>query len=203
MAQWIGASGYQRLLMKYQPQDTVMLVELRQKLNKIMMKKGQDPATLFEQIAAVENHYNAVTKKIAKDEFIVVVLDKSTMEYKSILTTEQRVKGTLCTLDDLESTMNQHWRQIGGSNEAEKNNKIFLAVVNYMDSVSSVATRDTKQVCAQRTTRMRILEVTSKVKALRRKTRESVISVAKLVTLIPTVGKMRRMQTRGWQIGNW
>ena len=59
------------LFKKYQPQDMVMLVELRQMLNKIMMKKGLDPATLFEQIAAVENHYNTATKKIAQDELIV------------------------------------------------------------------------------------------------------------------------------------
>ena len=81
---------------------------------------------MFEQNAAVENHYNTATKKNAQDELIAVVLDKSTMEYKSILTTEQRVKGTSCTLDDLELTMNQHWRQICGSSEAEKSNKISL-----------------------------------------------------------------------------
>ena len=80
-------------------------------LNKIMMKKGLDLATLFEQIAAVENRYNTVTKKIAEDELIAVVLDKSMMEYKAVLTAEQRAKGTLCTLEDLESAMNQHCRR--------------------------------------------------------------------------------------------
>ena len=120
-----------RLFKKYQPLDTVTLVELRQMLNKIMMKKGSDPATLFEQIAAVENPYNTVTKKIAQDVLIAVALDKSTMEYKSILTAEQRAKGTLCTLENLESAMNQHWRQIGRSDEVEKNNEISLAAVNF------------------------------------------------------------------------
>ena len=119
------------LFKKYQPVDTVMLVELRQMLNKIMMKKGLDLATLFEQIAAVENCYNTATKKIAEDELIAVVLDKSMKDYKSVLTAEQRVKGTLCTLEDLKSAMNQNWRQIGGSDEAEKNNEISLAAVNF------------------------------------------------------------------------
>ena len=100
-------------------------------LNKIMMKKGLDLVTLFEQIAAVENRYNTVNKKIAQDELIAIVLDKSTMEYKSILTAEQRVKGTSCTLEDLKSTMNQHWRQIGRSNAAEKSNEISLVAVNF------------------------------------------------------------------------
>ena len=82
------------LFKKYQPQDMVKLVELRQMLTKITMKKRLDPATLFEQIAAVENCYNTATRKIPQDELIAVVLDKSMMDYKSILTTEQRVKGT-------------------------------------------------------------------------------------------------------------
>ena len=101
-------------------------------LNKITMKKGSNPVTLFEQIASVENQYNTVTRKIPEEELIAVVLDKSTMDYKatSILTTEQRVKGTLATLEDLKSAINQHWRQIGRNNEAEKSNKISLAVVN-------------------------------------------------------------------------
>ena len=43
-----------------------------------------------------------MTKKFAEDELIAIVLDKSTMEYKSVLTAEQRAKGTLCTLEDLE-----------------------------------------------------------------------------------------------------
>ena len=77
-------------------------------LNKITMKKGSDPVTLFEQIAAVENCYNTVTKRIEEDELIAVVLDKSMTEYKAVLTTEQRAKGTACMLSDLESAMNQH-----------------------------------------------------------------------------------------------
>ena len=118
------------LFKKHQPQDTVTLVELRQMLNKITMKKGLNLVTLFEQIANVENCYSTATRKIPQDELIAVVLDKATMDYKSILTTEQRVKGSLVTLEDLQSTMNQHWRQIGGNNETEKNNKISLAAVS-------------------------------------------------------------------------
>ena len=119
------------LFKKYQPVDTVTLVELRQMLNKITMKKGSDPVTLFEQIAAVEHCYNTGGRKIAEDKLIAVVLNKSTMEYKAVLSAEQRVKGMMCTLEDLESAMNQHWRQIGGHEEAERSNEISLAAVNF------------------------------------------------------------------------
>ena len=41
------------LAKKYQPQDTITRVELRQQLNKIKMKKNEDPAKLFEQISQI------------------------------------------------------------------------------------------------------------------------------------------------------
>ena len=64
-------------------------MELRQILNKISMKKDLNPVTLFEQIARVESRYNTTTRKIPKEELITVVLDKSTKDYKTILTAEQ------------------------------------------------------------------------------------------------------------------
>ena len=51
---------------KYQPQDTMTRVELRQMLNKVSMKKEQDPASIFEQLSSIKNRYN--TKKITIDE---------------------------------------------------------------------------------------------------------------------------------------
>jgi gag-polypeptide of LTR copia-type len=101
------------LFKKYQPQDTLTRVALRQMLNKITMRKGSNPTKLFQQIAGVVNRYNTVTKKIPEDELIAVVLDKSPNEYKARLTAEKRVKAASVTLKDLESAMNQHWRQIG------------------------------------------------------------------------------------------
>jgi hypothetical protein len=48
---------------KYQPQDTMSIVELRHQLfNKVMFKKDADLATLFEEISAIENKYNTLTR---------------------------------------------------------------------------------------------------------------------------------------------
>jgi hypothetical protein len=35
------------------------------------------------------------------------------MDYKAVLTAEQKKKGNTLTLADLESAMDQHWRSIG------------------------------------------------------------------------------------------
>jgi hypothetical protein len=99
------------LFKKYRPQDTITRVELRQVLNAIKMKKGTDPATLFEQISSVENKYNTATKKIDQDDLIAVVLDAAPTEYRSLLTSEQQRLGSKMTIDDLEAIMNQYWRQ--------------------------------------------------------------------------------------------
>ena len=117
------------LFKKYQPQDMVMQVELRQMLNKISMKKDSNLVTMFEQITSVENRYNTLTRKIPEEDLIVILLDKSTKDYKAMLMAEQR--GTSMMLEDLELITNQHWHQISTSDEAnEKGTEISLFAVN-------------------------------------------------------------------------
>jgi hypothetical protein len=69
---------------KYNPQDTISRVELRQRLSAIRMKKNLDPATLFEQIRSIKNRFNTSTRHIEEEDLIAVVLDtalKSTRVY--------------------------------------------------------------------------------------------------------------------------
>ena len=56
----------EKLLDKYKPTDMMSRVELRMKLNKIKMKKNDDPKKLFEQISKVRNVYNNTTHKLTK-----------------------------------------------------------------------------------------------------------------------------------------
>jgi hypothetical protein len=121
-ANWPNGLAYlviKGLFKKYQPQqDMVTLVELRQMLNKISMKKDANLVTMFEQIASVKNRYHTVMRKIQEEELIAFILDKSTMDYKAMLIAKHRVRGTLLTLNDLKLVMNQHWFQISTSDEA-------------------------------------------------------------------------------------
>jgi hypothetical protein len=89
---WPNGLAHERtdaLKKKYQPCDTMTRVELRHQLNKATLKKNADPATLFEQISAIENKYNKSTRKIDEDDLIVVVIDAAPQEYQSVLTNEQ------------------------------------------------------------------------------------------------------------------
>ena len=105
------------LMRKYRPQDTISRVELRQMLNSITMKKDADPATMFEQIASVENKYNTATKQIEEDDLVAVVLDSAPEKYQAVLTAEQRAQGNNLKLEHLETVMNQYWRQITGGEQ--------------------------------------------------------------------------------------
>jgi len=112
--EWPGGLAYlvmEALNKKYRPQDTITRVELRQKLNKVAMKKNQDPATLFEQVSSIENQCNAPGVKIDEGDLIAVILDAAPEEYHAVLTLEQRLRGDKLTLNDLETAMNQFWRQ--------------------------------------------------------------------------------------------
>ena len=105
------------LLKKYKPEDTMTRVELRQELNKISMKKGEEPAALFEQISAVENRYNTGTSQVNKEDLIAVILDAASADYQAVLTSEQRSKGDQLTSSDLEDAMTQLWHQISKGNK--------------------------------------------------------------------------------------
>jgi hypothetical protein len=39
------------------------------------MKKGDDPAMIFDQLSTIENKYNTLTRMIKKEDIIAVVLD--------------------------------------------------------------------------------------------------------------------------------
>jgi hypothetical protein len=123
------------MLKKYKPQDTITRVELRQKLNKITMKRNADPATLFEQISSIENQYNAPGKKIEEADLIAVVLDAAPAEYQAVLTAEQRRRGTDLCVADLEEAMNQFWRQNQsprtGGNDKNDGNEVSLAAGDF------------------------------------------------------------------------
>ena len=64
---------------KYVPQDIMSRVELRRAMNKIRMKKREDPANLFEQISALENKYNTATYTLPDDELIAAVLENASV----------------------------------------------------------------------------------------------------------------------------
>jgi hypothetical protein len=72
------------LMAKYMPKDRISRVELRQMLASVSMKDNDDPATLFEQISAIENKYNTATNKIEEEELIAVVMSAAPKAYVSV-----------------------------------------------------------------------------------------------------------------------
>ena len=120
------------LLKKYRPIDTVSRVELRQQLNKVCMKKGSDPALLFEQLNSIQNQYLGPGNRIFKEDLIAVVLDVATEEYQGILAVERRLKGDALTLGDLENAMTKLYRQTNRGKtsrryEGEEGTEMLLA----------------------------------------------------------------------------
>jgi hypothetical protein len=109
---------------KYMPQDNVTRAELRQMLNRVSMKPNGNPAVIFEQISTHQNRYCTATRTIDSEDLIAVMLeDPATEEYSSILQCEQRIRGTGLTVDHLEDTMKEYWRQIKGSKPDKDNDK--------------------------------------------------------------------------------
>jgi hypothetical protein len=103
------------MFQEYQPRDTMTRVELRTRLNKITMKRGDDPRVIFEQLSAVKNMYNTATSKIKEEDLIAVVIAAAPKDYQGVLTNEQLRLGGQLKLTDLHKAMNALWRSLGGS----------------------------------------------------------------------------------------
>ena len=111
MNDWPGGRCYmvvELLLKKYQPSDTMTLVEVNQMLD-VKMSSNENPATLFEQVSKIENWYNTPTRKLDEQQLIAVVLKAAAESYQSVLMTVQLTKGNGLTMDDLEDAMNKMW----------------------------------------------------------------------------------------------
>ena len=92
---------------------------MRQALNKIEMKEGENPAKLYEQLAAVSNRFWDVGA-IAEVQQIAVILNAAPKTYHEILTGERLRHGNALTVEHLRVAMNLHWRIIGGENQTKE-----------------------------------------------------------------------------------
>ena len=109
---WPNGAAYlivRMMMKKYRPTDMMSKVEMRQKLNKVVMKKGSDPAILFETLAVIEDKYDG---SVDKADLIAIILDAATDEYQSVLTAKESAEGPKLTLMDLELIMGQHYRRL-------------------------------------------------------------------------------------------
>lgn len=71
---WPGGLAHKvvaELKRRFQPDDILCRVELRRSLIAIKMKKGQDPAKLFEQVYSIQNRSKV---EIPEEDFVAVVL---------------------------------------------------------------------------------------------------------------------------------
>ena len=78
----------------------------------VEVKPKDDPKTLFEQVALIQNWYNDGTKKIQKDQLVAVVLTAAPVEYTAVLTLEQQKQGTGLVLSHLRVVMNKYCRAV-------------------------------------------------------------------------------------------
>jgi hypothetical protein len=61
------------LIKKYRPDDIIEAAETRRRLNDVSMRKYDDPAILFKQLAEIEVSYAGTTIKITEQDCIGVV----------------------------------------------------------------------------------------------------------------------------------
>lgn len=122
------------LMKKFMPNDGMSSVEMRQQLDKVSMKRNDNPEVLFEQLSRIKNQFVSATVKLSEADQIAVVLGKAPKEYKSVLTNLQVVLRSGLTLEDMSTAMNLHWRSItaGEDNVIGSGNELVLSAFSGM-----------------------------------------------------------------------
>jgi hypothetical protein len=98
--EWPGGEAWMintALVKKYRPDDIISAAEARRILNDVSMKKYDDPAMLFEQLAEIEVDYAGTTIKITEQDCIGVVF--STAATQKSLCADIRTTYQGCWLD--------------------------------------------------------------------------------------------------------
>ena len=128
-----------QLFEKYEPKDTVSLIDMNRLKQKIGLTNAQgNPQELFKQMAAIENQFKT---EIPEAEKVAMVIEKLPVEYRSVLTAEMRKEGIGITSSHIESAAFQHWRAMYGSfasnpvidngtTTADNNKEVALAAFN-------------------------------------------------------------------------
>ena len=102
----------EKLKEAYQPKDGVTEVELYERLMSVKIEAREDPRTLFEQVASIQNWYNDGSCKVPKSQLMAVVLKAAPKEYASVVTDVQRVKGNTLEVSHLRVAMNMYYRSV-------------------------------------------------------------------------------------------
>jgi DNA-directed RNA polymerase subunit M/transcription elongation factor TFIIS len=147
-ADWPSGLAYlvvDELFKKYRLVDIISRVEMRTKLSKVTKKPSDDPRVQFNQLASIQSMYNSSTQKIDPYDLIAVVLEKALDKYKSILTVEQRAKGTQLSLTDLNNCMNDLYRTMNPNHADTKDDKEVALAATTTTKFISVCGKCKKQ----------------------------------------------------------
>eukprot|EP00957_Ditylum_brightwellii_P003384 256498-Ditylum_brightwellii.AAC.1 len=90
---------------------------MKLELNVITMKKTDKPACLFEKMSGLENCYNTTLFHILLDDQITTVLNKAPVEYITVSTRKQRIKGGTLAMLHLKEAMSQLYRTMYGKDD--------------------------------------------------------------------------------------
>jgi hypothetical protein len=124
------------------------MVEMRQAMAAVSMKKDDDPISLFEQISGTDNRFQNAALTMSDEEKIATILMAAPKEYITLLPAQQRQKGANFKLDDLQEAMLAQLRQthnITSQNRVKEQKSDWLPS---QESVTTVRRQDTEQTTA-------------------------------------------------------
>lgn len=140
--QGVACKVMEALAEEYQPDDMQASVDRKRAIKGIKMRKGENPNTIKEQVARINNEYMGRLQAIKEEEEIAIILEAAPAKYASTLVQEKRIKKTNLKPKDLYDAMKDYYRtaidekdkEDEDEDEEEEESEVLMAGLNKLMS---------------------------------------------------------------------
>lgn len=100
----------EELKREYQPDDGTSSLEYLNKLNKLKLSKTENPAKIFNKVAAIRMSYGTTENKVQERDLVMAIIRAAPKQYSETIENVLNEKGDELKVKDLKEVMNRKFR---------------------------------------------------------------------------------------------
>ena len=100
----------EELTNEYQPSDGTTSLEYLNSLNKVKLGKNENPANVFNKVAAIKMAYSTTKDRVQERDLVMTIIRVAPDQYSEAIENLMQQKGDELTVKDLKEAMNRKFR---------------------------------------------------------------------------------------------
>jgi hypothetical protein len=98
------------LMDEYQPNDGTSSLEYMNSLGQLKLKKGENPANMFNKVASIKLAYGSVENRVQERDLVMAIIRAAPDYYSESIESKMNEKGEELKVKDLKQVMNSKFR---------------------------------------------------------------------------------------------